>query len=53
MQNVRQYIGEIYFQRAWKYFGKLQTFGDFPIVTKTRCRMKRTVDRSEQASAAE
>ncbi|RHR40170.1 RagB/SusD family nutrient uptake outer membrane protein [Parabacteroides sp. AF18-52] len=33
--NVRQYIGEIYFQRAWKYFSKLQTFGDFPIVKTT------------------
>ena len=33
--NIRQYIGEIYFQRAWKYFGKLQTFGDFPIVKNT------------------
>ena len=30
--NIKHYIGEIYFERAWKYFNKLQTFGDFPIV---------------------
>lgn len=31
--NIRHYIGEIYFLRACEYFRKLQTLGDFPIVT--------------------
>lgn len=31
-KNIRQYIGEIYFFRAYEYFKKLQSFGDFPIV---------------------
>ena len=30
--NIAQYIGEIYFLRAYVYFAKLQEFGDFPIV---------------------
>jgi hypothetical protein len=30
--NIAQYIGEIYFLRAYVYFTKLQTFGDFPVV---------------------
>ncbi|WP_316801100.1 RagB/SusD family nutrient uptake outer membrane protein [Pedobacter frigidisoli] len=30
--NIKQYIGEIYFLRAYEYFKKLQTLGDFPIV---------------------
>ena len=34
INNIKQYIGEIYFMRAWTYFGKLQTFGDFPIITE-------------------
>lgn len=29
---VKHSIGEIYFMRAWTYFGKLQTLGDFPII---------------------
>lgn len=33
--NIKHYIGEVYFERAWKYFSKLQTFGDFPIVKNT------------------
>lgn len=32
--NVRQYIGEIYFFRAYCYFDMLQKWGDLPIVTK-------------------
>jgi hypothetical protein len=32
-QNVGHYIGEMYFFRAWEYFQKVQTLGDFPIVT--------------------
>lgn len=31
---IRHYIGEMYFIRAWVYYSKLKTFGDFPIVTK-------------------
>lgn len=30
--KIRQYIGEIYFFRALKYFGMLQSMGDLPIV---------------------
>ena len=33
--SIRQYIGEMYFFRAWFYFDFLQRFGDFPIITKT------------------
>lgn len=32
--SVRQYIGEMYFMRAYEYFSKLQSYGDFPIVTQ-------------------
>lgn len=31
---IKHSIGEIYFMRAWTYFSKLQTFGDFPIIDK-------------------
>lgn len=30
--NIRHYIGEVYFFRAWCYFSKLKALGDFPIV---------------------
>lgn len=33
--NIRHYIGEIYFLRAYEYFNKVQAFGDFPIITNT------------------
>lgn len=33
--NVKHYIGEIYFLRAYEYFKRYQMFGDFPIVTAT------------------
>ena len=33
--NIRHYIGEVYFFRAWQYFAKLKALGDFPIITKT------------------
>ena len=33
LQSIRHYIGEMYFLRACEYFKKLQSFGDFPIVT--------------------
>lgn len=33
--NVEHYIGEMYFFRAWEYFQKVITLGDFPIVTTT------------------
>lgn len=32
-QNLH-YIGEMYFIRAWVYYGKLKSFGDFPIITE-------------------
>lgn len=31
--GIRHYIGEAYFFRAWVYFSKLKSLGDFPIVT--------------------
>jgi hypothetical protein len=31
--NIRQYIGEIYFMRAYCYFDMLQKWGDLPIIT--------------------
>lgn len=34
-ENIRQYIGEVYFLRAYEYFKRLQGYGDFPIVRKT------------------
>lgn len=33
--NIRHYIGEMYFLRAYEYFRKLQEFGDFPIIKTT------------------
>lgn len=33
--NVKQYIGEVYFLRAYNYFTKLQALGDFPIIRDT------------------
>lgn len=33
-ENIKHYIGEVYLLRAWAYFDKLQTFGDFPIIEK-------------------
>lgn len=33
--NLKQYIGEMYFLRAYEYFKKLRVLGDFPIVTNT------------------
>ena len=32
--NLRQYIGELYFFRAYAYFTLLQCFGDLPIITQ-------------------
>lgn len=32
-EQIKHYIGEIYFLRAYEYFSKLQEFGDFPIIT--------------------
>ena len=31
---IRHHIGEMYFLRACVYFGKLQSFGDYPIITE-------------------
>lgn len=33
--NVKHYIGEGYFLRAYEYFKKLKALGDFPIITAT------------------
>lgn len=33
-KNIRQYIGEMYFFRAYRYFGLLQKWGDLPILTQ-------------------
>ncbi len=30
--DIKHYIGEMYFLRAWEYFTKVQAVGDFPIV---------------------
>lgn len=30
--NIQQYVGEVYFFRAYNYFNKLMALGDFPIV---------------------
>ena len=33
--NIRHYIGEVYFFRAFNYFDKLKALGDFPIIETT------------------
>ncbi len=33
--NIKHYIGEMYFFRAFMYFERLKSLGDFPIITKT------------------
>lgn len=32
-ENINHYLGEVYFFRAFSYFEKLKSLGDFPIVT--------------------
>jgi hypothetical protein len=32
---IRHYVGEVYFFRAWSYFQKLMSLGDFPIIENT------------------
>ena len=32
--NIKHYIGEVYFFRAYEYFKRYQILGDFPIVTQ-------------------
>lgn len=32
--EAEHYIGEMYFIRAWVYFSRLKTYGDYPIITK-------------------
>lgn len=46
--NIRQYIGEMYFFRAWVYFGMLKTWGDFPIVTEALTDNEQTLVDSEK-----
>ncbi len=31
--EAKHYIGEMYFIRAWVYFSRLRTYGDYPIIT--------------------
>lgn len=33
-ENINHYLGELYFFRGLIYFDKLQTYGDFPIITE-------------------
>ncbi|GHU56928.1 starch-binding protein [Bacteroidia bacterium] len=33
LANIKHYIGEVYFLRAYDYFKRYQMFGDFPIVS--------------------
>lgn len=33
--NIKHYIGEIYFLRAYDYFNRVSTLGDFPIIRHT------------------
>lgn len=34
-ENIKHYIGEAYFLRAYEYFNKLVALGDFPIIKET------------------
>ena len=34
LANVKHYIGEVYFLRAYEYFKRYQLFGDFPVVSE-------------------
>ncbi|MFV0521753.1 MAG: RagB/SusD family nutrient uptake outer membrane protein [Mangrovibacterium sp.] len=34
LSEIQHYIGEMYFLRAYRYFARLQEFGDYPIVKK-------------------
>lgn len=34
LEDVKHYIGEMYFLRACEYFKRYQMFGDFPIITE-------------------
>lgn len=34
-ENIKHYIGEMYFLRAYQYFVMLQRYGDFPIIKKS------------------
>lgn len=33
-KNIEHYIGEVYFLRAYEYFNKLKSYGDYPIITE-------------------
>ncbi len=35
LNNIKHYIGEMYFLRAYEYFKKVKLFGDFPIIRNT------------------
>lgn len=48
--NIRHYIGEIYFLRALEYFKRYQALGDFPIVKNTLPdQMQPLIDASKRA----
>lgn len=32
--DIKHYLGEAYFFRAYHYYGKLKTYGDYPIITE-------------------
>ena len=34
-KDIKHYIGEVHFLRAYEYFEKMKEFGDFPIITET------------------
>ncbi|MBD8982156.1 MAG: RagB/SusD family nutrient uptake outer membrane protein [Bacteroides cellulosilyticus] len=34
LNDIKHYIGEVYFLRASEYFKKLKAFGDYPIITE-------------------
>ncbi|GHT58350.1 starch-binding protein [Bacteroidia bacterium] len=48
--NVKHYIGEVYFLRAYEYFKKYKMFGDFPIVTKPLPDEKETLTEASKRS---
>ena len=43
LANVKHYIGEVYFLRAYEYFKRYQLFGDFPIVKEPLSNDKKTL----------
>ncbi len=46
--NIKHYIGEMYFLRAWNYFSKLKSYGDFPIITTVQTNERESLIESSQ-----